>query len=57
MDLGTMALVIWVGCFVVVSIDAQRHARSSFFWRVASLVGGPFALVAYGIARELSVKE
>ena len=41
MDLGILAIIIWLGCFVVV-----------VFWRLAALFGGPFALLAYGLVRE-----
>jgi len=56
-DIGIMAVVIWVGCFVVVSIDSAMRGTSSWFWRAASLFGGPFALLAYGIVRELSARK
>ncbi len=53
MDLGIFAIVVWVACFAVVSIDSQVQGISPIFWRVAGLFGGPFALGAYGIAREI----
>ncbi len=53
MDFGIFAIVVWVACFVVVSIDSQVQGISPVFWRVAGLFAGPFALVAYGIAREI----
>ncbi len=56
-DVGILAIVVWVGCFAVVSIDSAMRGTSSWFWRAASLFGGPFALVAYGIARELSGRK
>lgn len=51
-DLGILAVVIWVGCFVVVSIDSVYKKINPVFWRLAALFGGPFALLAYGIIRE-----
>ena len=51
-DLGILAVVIWVGCFVVVSVDSTYRKISPVFWRIAALFGGPFALIAYGIIRE-----
>ena len=56
-DLGVMAIVIWVGSFAVVSIDSAMRRTSSWFWRAASLFGGPFALIAYGTVRELPGKK
>ncbi len=53
MDFGIFTIVVWVACFGVVSIDSQVQGISPIFWRVAGLFGGPFALVAYGIAREI----
>jgi hypothetical protein len=52
-DFGIFTIVIWVACFAVVSIDSQVQGISPIFWRLAGLFGGPFALVAYGIAREI----
>ena len=53
MDLGILVIVIWLGCFLLVAIDSAMRGISSVFWRLAALVGGPFALLAYGIVREL----
>lgn len=52
MDLGTLAVIIWLGCFLVVAIDSAFRGISPVFWRLAALVGGPFALLAYGLVRE-----
>ena len=52
MDLSQLVQIIWFGCFVLVTIDAGWRRISPVFWCVASLVGGPFALLAYGIVRE-----
>ena len=52
MDLSNMVQIIWFGCFVLVTIDSGWRRISPVFWCLASLVGGPFALLAYGIARE-----
>jgi len=57
MDLVIFALVIWVGCFLVVSVDSAYKHISPVFWRLAALFGGPFALVAYGVVRELAGKK
>lgn len=56
-DLGILALIIWVGCFVVVSVDSTYQKISPVFWRLAALVGGPFALIAYGIIRERRIGQ
>lgn len=57
MDLGYLIIFIWIGCFLVVAIDSSMRRISSVFWRLASLVGGPFALIAYGIVREVVAKK
>lgn len=51
-DIGMLAVVIWLGCFIVVSVDSAIQKISPVFWRLAALFGGPFALAAYGIVRE-----
>ena len=51
-DFFWVAVGIWAGCFVVVAIDSAYRRISPWFWRLAGLVGGPFALLAYGIVRE-----
>ena len=50
-------LVIWLGCFLVVAVDSAMRGISPWFWRLAALVGGPFALLAYGIIREKGGRE
>jgi len=55
-DLGILALIIWVGCFVVVAIDSAYRHINPVFWRLAALFGGPFALLAYSLVRELGEK-
>ena len=57
MDLGILVVIIWIGCFLVVSIDSALRRISSVFWRLAALFGGPFALLAYGIVREMVNRE
>ncbi len=52
MDLVILAIIIWVGCFLVVAIDSAFRRISPWFWRLAALFGGPFALLAYGLVRE-----
>jgi len=52
MDLGILVIFIWLACFLVVAIDSAFRGVSPVFWRLAALVGGPFALLAYGIVRE-----
>ncbi|MFC2020197.1 hypothetical protein ACFLU1_00145 [Chloroflexota bacterium] len=56
MDLGILAVIIWVGCFIIVAIDSAARGISPVFWRLAALFGGPFALLAYGLVREKSGK-
>ncbi|RJQ40434.1 MAG: hypothetical protein C4555_01495 [Dehalococcoidia bacterium] len=56
-DLSTLMVGIWLGCFVVVSFDSAFRRLSPVFWRFASFVGGPFALAAYGIARQMASKK
>jgi len=51
-DLGILAIIVWVGCFVVVAVDSVFRNISSWFWRLAALFGGPFALLAYGLVRD-----
>ncbi len=57
MDLGTLVVIIWVSCFLVVAIDSAFRGISPLFWRLAALVGGPFALLAYGLVREMGAKQ
>lgn len=58
MDLYILTTVIWVGCFIVVAVDSTYRRISPVFWRVASLFGGPFALLAYSLIREgLGIKQ
>ncbi len=52
MDLGIPAVIVWLGCFLVVAIDSAFRGNSPVFWRLAALAGGPFALLAYGLVRE-----
>ncbi len=52
-----LAIGIWLGCFLVVAIDSAFRGISPWFWRLAALVGGPFALLAYGLVRELAGKR
>jgi len=52
MDLGILAIGIWLCCFLLVAVDSAFRGISPWFWRLAGLVGGPFALLAYGIVRE-----
>ncbi len=57
MDLGILAIIVWLGCFLVIAIDSAFRGISPWFWRLAALVGGPFALLAYGVVREWGVRE
>lgn len=57
MNVIIMAVVIWVGCFLVVSIDSAYSKISPVFWRLAALFGGPFALLAYGLIRERRLEK
>jgi len=52
MELYIVFVFVWIGCFLVVSIDSALLRISSVFWRLAALFGGPFALLAYGLIRE-----
>ncbi|HEY98221.1 MAG TPA: hypothetical protein G4O16_08615 [Dehalococcoidia bacterium] len=49
-------LIVWLGSFVVVSVDSAYRKISPIFWRIAGLFGGPFALLAYGLVREKQSK-
>ena len=49
-------VIIWIGCFILVAIDSAMRGISPVFWRLAALVGGPFALLAYCVVRELGEK-
>ncbi|HJX13586.1 MAG TPA: hypothetical protein VJ377_08685 [Dehalococcoidales bacterium] len=51
-DIGILAVIIWLGCFVVVGVDSGWRRISPVFWLLAGLFGGPFALLAYGMVRE-----
>ena len=53
MDWSIAAIVVWVGSFLVVAADSALQAISPWFWRIAGLFGGPFALLSYGIVREM----
>ncbi len=57
MDLVILTIFVWLGCFLVVAVDSVLRRISPIFWRLAALVGGPFALLAYGIVRELVSKR
>jgi len=57
MDLVILAICIWVGCFLVVAVDSAFRGISPWFWRLATLFGGPFALLAYGLVREQRGKK
>ena len=50
-DLGFVAVFVWLGCFMLVAVDSVLRGISPVFWRLATLVGGPFALLAYGMVR------
>ncbi len=52
MDLYILAIIIWVGSFIVVAVDSAFRRLSPVFWRLAALFGGPFALLAYSLVRE-----
>ena len=54
MDLGFLIVIIWFGCFLLVAIDSAFRKTSPVFWRLAALAGGPFALLAYGLVREMA---
>jgi hypothetical protein len=56
-DLAILTTVIWAGSFAVVAVDSVARGISPWFWRFASLFGGPLALLAYGIVRELSGRQ
>ena len=57
MTLLILAVIIWVGCFLVISVDSTYSRISPVFWRLAGLFGGPFALLAYGLVREQTERE
>ena len=52
-----LAVGIWVGCFLVIAIDSAFRSISPWFWRLAALAGGPFALLAYGLVRTQASKK
>ncbi len=56
-DVGLWLIIVWVGCFVLVAVDSVMRGISPVFWRLAALVGGPFALLAYSLVRERGGKE
>jgi len=51
-DWSVLASIAWTGSFAVVAADSAARGISPWFWRLASLFGGPLALAAYGIVRE-----
>lgn len=51
-DVGLWLIIVWVGCFLLVAVDSVLRGISPVFWRLAALVGGPFALLAYSLVRE-----
>ncbi len=55
-ELSILMLIMWAGSFAVVSVDSAARGLSPWFWRLASLFAGPFALLAYGITRELGTR-
>ena len=57
MDWEILTVFVWLGCFLVVAVDSVMRGVSPVFWRLAALVGGPFALLAYGIVREQAGKR
>ena len=57
MDLGIFVIAIWLSCVLLVAEDSAFRGISPVFWRLAALVGGPFALLAYGLVRELGGKK
>jgi len=52
MDLSILVIIVWLGCFLVVAVDSAFRSIGPVFWRMAALVGGPFALLAYVLVRE-----
>ena len=38
MSVAILAIIIWVGCFLVVAIDSAFRGISPVFWRLAALV-------------------
>ncbi len=50
-DLSILAIIIWIGCFIVVAVDSASRGISPIFWRLAALFGGPFVLLAYSLVR------
>jgi drug/metabolite transporter (DMT)-like permease len=56
-DLGILAVIIWIGCFVVISVDSVYHKIDPVFWRFAALFGGPFSLLVYAIIRERKTRQ
>ncbi len=56
MDFSILVIIIWFGCFLLVAVDSVLRGISPIFWRLAALVGGPFALLAYCLVREKADK-
>ena len=46
MDLVILAIIVWVGCFLVVAVDSAFRSISPWFWRLA-----------YGLVREKGGKQ
>jgi len=56
-DVGILVIAISLSYSILVAIDLAGHGLSPVFWRLYGLVGGPFTLLAYSIARELASKQ
>ncbi len=55
--LTIIIISIWFGSFLLVAVDSVLRGISPVFWRLAALVGGPFALLAYCLVREKGNKK
>ena len=51
-DYGIVFLIVWLGSFIVVSVDAAYKKASPVFWRMAALFGGPITLAVYAAKRD-----
>ncbi len=51
--LVAMLVIIWLACIIWVAVDASRREISPVFWPLATIISGPFGLLAYGVVREL----
>ncbi len=52
-----VGILVWVGCVAYVFMDASaRSMRNPGWWALGTLLGGPFALIAFLVDRPKTSK-